>query len=90
MAAVPKKIVLVEWWDAVTPDNGGWCDPGKLLEWEKGSLCRSLGYVVRETAKVVTIAASYTMDVEESEADHFSGSFVIPRGMIKSIRTLKG
>lgn len=73
-----KKLIRINWVDAISHDSGGWLctESGQLTP----SLCESVGWVIRETEDSIHIAAHFS---EDGEA--MSGDICIPRGCITEI-----
>jgi hypothetical protein len=85
----PRKLIEVTWLDAHTVDRGGWCDESDLTNWQTAVLCTSLGYLMGANANVLKMAASLSFDQTNTNIEQVSGTFVVPRAMIKKIRVLK-
>ncbi|KKK76217.1 hypothetical protein LCGC14_2865890 [marine sediment metagenome] len=80
----PKyKIVEVEWLDA----QSGFSSPLTIedLESEKPIVTSSVGYLLKEDSEKVILG--FMMFGDEGMFKHWQ---LIPRGMIKNIRTLEG
>lgn len=80
---------LIVWRDAVTPDRGGWIDRDELIKWKRGSLCKTMGFIVDENKVAITIAGSMTFSVDDAKPETYSGTFVILKSMIQSIKRFK-
>jgi hypothetical protein len=70
------KLVQVDWLDAVT-DDAGWKKISDV-QTQRPPLCKSVGWILKETKGHVTIAATI-------HGDDCDGDVTIPRGMIRKI-----
>ena len=76
-----KKLVLIEWLDAIS-HNGSWFSTeDELLP----SKCHSVGWVLKETSEYIHVAAHFSNDGED-----MGGDICIPRGCIISVAELNG
>lgn len=73
-----KKVVHIEWVDAVSVD--GWQHPTMELH---PANCVSIGFLIKENDKYITICQGY------SDADCQNGMFTIPKGWIKKRKFVK-
>lgn len=80
--AEPMKMVLVEWLDAYTHDSG-WKSL-KSLRKQEPVLVRTVGFLVKEAADHITVAASHV-----PHDDHADGDVIVPRGMVTAIHELQ-
>jgi hypothetical protein len=74
------KAVYVEWWDPAGHDRDGWRDLDEVLKKNYGS-CHTLGWVIREDAKLLTVAATYAAD--DPDCINVLGYISIPKSVIK-------
>lgn len=75
------RLVLIEWLDAVT-DDAGWkkiSDVARI----RPPVCRSVGWILKETKSHITIAATI-------HGDDCDGDVTIPRGMVRKVTELTG
>jgi hypothetical protein len=78
-----NKLVLVLWHDAVTAN--GWT----TLDTDLGpEICWSAGWIVRDDAECLVLAATVG-DLENEEEDGVNSLIAIPRGMVKKVWTVK-
>ena len=79
------KVVLVEWVDS--SGTGGWQPLTQVVKMEPDR-CISVGFVVNETDKYVTLIQSFTnrKDSTTDEADH---ALTIPKRAITRIVTVR-
>jgi hypothetical protein len=82
-------LVEITWYDACSPDNGGWIDIPDLDKWQRGVLCSTVGFIIGRDKKHIRVAASVNFDITGKEVQGISGTFVIPAGMIGRVRRLK-
>lgn len=84
------KLVEIIWDDAHS--NGHSETWAALSEFTKGAdkpvQCKSVGYVVMESKETIAVAASITFD-DDGKVGAVSGTLVVPRGMIRSMKVLK-
>lgn len=73
------KLVLVEWHDAVS-GKSGWRKKRKIRR-QKCERFRSVGWVIRETSKKITLIAT-------DGKKYGSGDVTIPLGWVQSMREL--
>lgn len=73
------KLVLIEWLDAVT-DDAGWKKIADVQA-QRPPVCRSVGWILKETKSHITIAATI-------HGDDCDGDVTIPRGMVRKITEL--
>lgn len=86
------QLVEIEWDDAHSTAGGGeqWTGLDQFEKvWDRGSPCKSVGYVFRETDEAIALASSYTTDALNEKIELVSGTIIIPRGMIRRKRILK-
>ena len=88
MKAPPLPLVLVEWDDANNFEE--WTEPGD----EHGTMLApivTVGFVIKETKKVLFIAASLDLKLYErtGKVNSVCGTMSIPKAIIKSRRRLK-
>lgn len=76
------KKVFVEWWDALSETDNGWT-PVKEHKGEL-ALCYSLGFLVKETNDMITVAGH-----TDEKYEDFSGEVNIPKSCIKKIKYLR-
>jgi hypothetical protein len=76
------KLVLLHWEDAITPTDG-WTDITEL----KSELanCVSVGFVVEETDKLISIVSHISGDEDGTDID---GSLVVDKAWIKERQDL--
>jgi len=70
------KLVLLHWKDAVSPTHG-WTDINEL-ETELAECC-SVGFIVEENDKTITVVSHITGDKESTDID---GSLVLDKSWI--------
>ncbi len=83
MKRVKQEIVEVEWLDACSRDP--WEFFTETLERpakELGTLCRTIGYVIRKDVDTITVAGTISDDASCCQ-------MMIPRLSIRSIRTVR-
>jgi|GEM_PF-1885593 len=80
--AMPTRMVMVEWLDAMS-DDAGW-KSWKKVHKQEPLIVHSLGYVVRDEPGFLTIVGSVV--VFDGTLD---GDVTIPRAMIQKIHDLK-
>jgi len=73
------KIVLVEWFDSAT--EYGW--QRKDLFDDRITNCQSVGFLIKETDKVVVVT------LNRSDNGRYADAITIPKQSIKRIRQLK-
>ena len=74
----PTRIVLVEWLDACS-DDAGW-KTWKKIHRQEPMLVRSVGYIVREEADFISLAASVV--AFDGTVD---GDVTVPRAMVRRV-----
>jgi len=76
-----KRLVMVEWIDAISHDGGAWlsADDDNL----EPSNCRSVGWVLKDTERYIHIAAHFSNDGAD-----MGGDICIPKGCIKRVKGL--
>ena len=82
------KLVKVTWFDTNETSDSGWLS---LEEVKKNKPCKvaSVGGLINEDEKFVTIAADIDAHENESEADDLLGRVqCFPRGCVEKIETL--
>ena len=82
------KLVKVTWLDTNETSDSGWLS---LDEVKKNKPCKisSVGWIVNEDEKFITIAADVDATEIESESDELLGRVqCFPRGCIEKIETL--
>ncbi len=72
------QTVVCKWLDA-NASHETWRDPKNLALWK----CTSVGYLVRRTRKIISIAA------HSDNHGYFTGIMAIPRVCVTSIRKAK-
>ena len=76
-----NTLVKVNWVDTIT--QRGWQDRNSIED-ELASRCTSVGYVVADNKKVITIAGTVG-----SNDSHTLDAITIPKGCITKIRRIK-
>ena len=85
----PRKIVEVTWADACA-DGDSWHDAHDLeIDGEDNALCHTIGFVTKKTKSHIHLIMSYALNADGQTVDQSRGRFLIPMGMVKSIRVLK-
>jgi hypothetical protein len=79
------QIVIVDWLDAHTPDNG-WDSP-KSADLDP-SLVRSAGTVVSANAKAIALAGDASPDYNPDDDDSVNRTIVVPWGMVTCVRVV--
>ena len=82
------KLVKVTWFDTNETSDSGWLS---LDEVKKNKPCKvaSVGWLINEDEKFITIAADSDAHENESEADDLLGRVqCFPRGCVEKIETL--
>ena len=82
------KLVKVTWFDTNETSDSGWLS---LDEVKKNKPCKvaSVGWLINEDVKFITIAADIDAHENESEADDLLGRVqCFPRGCVEKIETL--
>ena len=82
------KLVKVTWFDTNETSDSGWLS---LDEVKKNKPCKvaSVGWLINEDEKFITIAADIDAHENESEADDLLGRVqCFPRGCVEKIATL--
>ena len=82
------KLVKVTWFDTNETSDSGWLS---LDEVKKNTPCKvaSVGWLINEDEKFITIAADIDAHENESEADDLLGRVqCFPRGCVEKIETL--
>lgn len=80
--------VEVEWDDSAS--SHGWRSPEEVLTETGTTACRSVGYLVRKTTRLVTIVQSRHDLLREPGIKDFMGeALTIPRSVVRRIRVLK-
>ena len=74
-------LVIVEWDDA--EGEAGWSDPPEDL---KPTRCISVGFLIKQTEKLVMIAGCYIQNPEDKQ---ISSTDKIPMAMVHDIRPFK-
>ncbi len=77
--------VTVTWIDSAR--YGGWHGPGS--EDYKPSLCKTRGFLLQSTRKIVSLATSLGL-LEDGKIGEVCDVMVIPRSCVKSIRKDRG
>lgn len=85
------KLVEIIWDDAHSNGHSEtWASlPEFLKSADRPIGCKSVGYVVSESKETIAIVASLSLS-EDDEITGVSGTLVVPRRMIRKIRTIKG
>ena len=82
------KLVKVVWYDTNETSDSGWVS---MAEAKKDKPCKvaSVGWLVNETDKFITIAADIDgNDIEEDKDDLLGRTQCFPKGCIIEIKTL--
>jgi hypothetical protein len=79
------KLVEVEWQD-ISTNNVGWQSPEAAIASATPVTVRTVGYVLAETREYLKLAMLQT----EAGQNEIGVTAVIPRGVIKRIKVLKG
>jgi hypothetical protein len=75
----PVEII----WNDAYSKNGWKCDQDIREMAQRGIVCKSVGYLVRESKKYMVLAHGL------SEDNNFQDLFSIPKGCIRSVRKIK-
>ena len=75
---VKPRRIAVTWWDSAS--SKGWTQPEDVPK--KALICRSVGWLVRDTKHGLVITTSITEDGAWHEP------LMIPRGAIRSVKRL--
>ena len=82
-----KRLVMVEWIDAISHDGGAWLSTDDDNFMSAPSLepsnCRSVGWVLKDTERYIHIAAHFSNDGTDMGSD-----ICIPKGCIKRVKGL--
>lgn len=82
----PGDVLLVVWQDAHTVD--AWTELGKPLNDDtQPAMCRSVGFFIKITKHALVISAS--VGLNKPDEGTVGGTWVLPKGMIKSIELLR-
>ena len=77
------KIVMVEWVD-ITETGSIWVNvTGQEDKDHLVSNCKTVGFLVKKTGKVIITAQNYCLD--EDGGEQWGGMEIIPRGTVKKI-----
>ena len=71
MTKLSKRPVLIVWVDSHAPGEAGWLEPKRIPT--KMTYCKSVGYVLKESKKSITLAAHIA-----GPADQVDGAMTIP------------
>ena len=84
------KLVEIIWDDAHSNGHSEtWVNIAEFMRsTDKPIQCKSVGYVVHECKETVAIVASLSFD-DDDRIGQVSGTLVVPRGMIRSMKVLK-
>jgi hypothetical protein len=82
------KLVMVEWEDHAGSD--GWCSlHDAQASNDDGMLCVSVGFLIAESKKRITIAASIGCPSPVKPEPDVAGQMTIARALIKKITTVR-
>lgn len=80
------KAVYVEWWDPAGHDRDGWRHLDEIIDKKYGD-CHTLGWVLKEDAKFLTLASTYAAD--DADDTDVLGYIIIPKSLITKRRKIK-
>jgi len=81
-----RKLVMVEWVDS--HGSEGWCALDRLAENNQILNCKSVGWVIAESKKAITICPHLSGDDDENVRTCGRGELTIPRVAVLAIRNL--
>ena len=79
------KMIYVEWWDPQGHDRDGWRMMETILR-EKGGVCRTLGFILKEDQKSITLSGTIA---EDPEGVSVLGYLTIPKSIIRKLKRVK-
>jgi hypothetical protein len=78
-----KRLVLVEWVDS--GEGRGWTPIEDIVR--EPMVCRSVGWLIHETEKGITVAAHYGSE-EDGRSPQVCGDMLIPKVAVLSVKDL--
>lgn len=92
VAVTPPPIVSIEWVDS-SAHGEPWDNLAdtkrRVANYPAALRCYSVGYLVIDEDKTVTIAHSYTLTESGAELAEICGGLTIPRAAVTKLRKLK-
>ena len=77
------KTVYLEWIDATSHSGNRWVDRERIISASGVSLCKTIGFVLKEDADQITIITSI-----EAKYDSVAGDITIPKCAIRKRRVV--
>jgi len=87
---MPRKLVYVEWVDAVGPADSGWMDDEQLLEMlGREMLIQDCGFVIDDNKEYLSLVAGLSEEPKDSEwNNHYHRLIRIPKACIRKRKDL--